>query len=165
MNGENLRGIQGISLALGAPCIASIEKAKEGELTDRSTVPSPEVSERPTRRKFPAEYRLRILELADACSGPGRLGALLRREGLYHSNVKTWRRQRDQGMFSALQPKKRGRKEIEQNPLQPELDRLLKENERLRNRLKQAQIILDIQKKASQLLGIPLESPPQGEGS
>ncbi len=60
-------------------------------------IPDPAVPERPVRRRFTAEYKLRILREADACSEPGRLGALLRREGLYSSHLGTWRRQRDAG--------------------------------------------------------------------
>ncbi|HOI94574.1 MAG TPA: hypothetical protein PK250_07695, partial [Syntrophobacter fumaroxidans] len=56
-------------------------------------VPDPEVRETPVRRRFSAEYKLRILRLADTCTEPGSLGALLRREGLYASNLRTWRHQ------------------------------------------------------------------------
>jgi transposase-like protein len=78
---------------------------------------------------------------------------------LYASNLKTWRRQRDEGTLEALSPKKRGRKAIEHNPLALEVERLRRENEKLSNRLKQAELIIDVQKKVSQMLGITLESP------
>lgn len=124
--------------------------------------PNPEVQDKPTRRRFTAEYKLRILTLADACTEPGSLGALLRREGLYASNLNTWRQQRERGVLSALTPKKRGRKESVRDPLIVENEKLRKENERLTNRLRQAEIIIDVQKKVSQILGIPLATPEEG---
>ena len=116
--------------------------------------PNPEVPDKPVRRRFTAEYKLRILTLADSCTEAGRLGALLRREGLYASNLNTWRHQRDRGVLSALTPKKRGRKESGRDPLRAENKKLCKDNERLTKRLRQAEIIIDIQKKISQILGI-----------
>jgi hypothetical protein len=82
------------------------------------------------------------------------LGALLRKEGLYSSNLTTWRRQRDQGLLNALSPKKRGRKKIEKNPLAQEVATLQKETERLRRKLKKAETIIEVQKKISEMLGI-----------
>jgi len=119
---------------------------KDGPLT--AGAPDPEVPEKATRRKFSAEYKLRILKLADNCTDSGSLGRLLRREGLYSSNLTTWRQQRDSGMLQGLEPAKRGRKAIERNPLRPELDKLRKENERL----KRAELIIEVQKKVSQIL-------------
>jgi len=116
--------------------------------------PDPEVPEKPRRRKFSAQYKLRVLQLADSCTEPGSLGRLLRREGLYSSNLTTWRRQRDKGILQGLQPVKRGRKPREPNPLLPELERLRKENVRLEKRLKRAELIIEVQKKVSQMLGI-----------
>lgn len=126
--------------------------------------PDPEVPEKPTRRRFTAEYKLRILRLADACTEPGSIGALLRREGLYSSHLTVWRRQRERGVLDGLQPKKRGRKADERNPLLPEVERLRKENERLAQRLKQAELIIEVQKKVSQMLGIPMEPGESSEG-
>ena len=124
--------------------------------------PNPEVPDKPVRRHFTAEYKLRILTLADACTEAGSLGALLRREGLYASNLNTWRHQRERGILSGLTPKKRGRKESVRDPLAAENEKLRRENERLTNRLKQTEIIIDVQKKVSQILGIPLASPEDG---
>jgi transposase len=125
--------------------------------------PDPEVAQKAVRRKFSAEYKLRILRLADRCTDPGSLGRLLRREGLYSSNLTTWRRQRDQGILQGLKPAKRGRKPSEPNPLVPELEQLRKENARLVKRLKRAELIIDVQKKVSQLLGIT--TPERSEDS
>lgn len=119
--------------------------------------PDPEVSEKKPRRKFTAKYKLQILREADGCSEPGQLGALLRREGLYSSNLTIWRRQRDEGLLDALSPRKRGRKEKEKNPLAPKVAQLERENERLRKKLKKAEIIIDVQKKISEILGISQE--------
>jgi len=116
--------------------------------------PNPEVPEKKARRKFTAQYKLRILKEADACAIAGQLGKLLRREGLYSSNLTTWRKQRDQGLLDVMSPKKRGRKKLAKNPLAQEVARLQRENERLRKKLKKAEIIIDVQKKISQVLGI-----------
>jgi transposase-like protein len=112
----------------------------------------PEVPATATRRRFTVAYKLRILKLADACAEPGELGKLLRCEGLYASNLTSWRRQRDEGVLSALKPKKRGRKESIRNPLIEENERLRRENERLAEKLRRAEIIIDVQKKVSQML-------------
>jgi transposase len=122
--------------------------------------PDPEVPEKPVRRRFTAKYKLDILRQADACTETGSLGALLRREGLHSSNLTTWRRQRDEGTLAALTPKQRGRKASLPDP---EIERLRKENTRLAKRLKQAELIIDVQKKVSQILGITLETPLQSE--
>ena len=127
-----------------------------------SVLPDPEVPAKAARRRFTAEYKLRVLMLADACNEPGCLGKLLRQEGLYASNLDTWRGQRKRGVLSALSPKKRGRKESIRNPLAAENEKLRKENERLTNRLRKAEIINDVQKKISQLLGIPIATDENG---
>jgi transposase-like protein len=121
------------------------------------------VSAKPARRRFTADDKRRILTLADACIESGSLGALLRREGLYSSNLTAWRRQRDAGTLSALTPKKRGRKATGRDPLLLENTTLRKENERLTSRLRQAELIIDVQKKVSQILGIPLATPEEGD--
>ena len=74
----------------------------------KQTAPSPEVLERPVRRRFVMEYKVRILAEADACTEIGQLGELLRREGLYSSHLSNWRRQRDEGVLAGLTPKRRG---------------------------------------------------------
>ena len=129
-----------------------------------AVLPNPEVPSKAARRRFTAEYKLRVLTLADACNEPGCLGKLLRREGLYASNLETWRGQRDRGVLSGLAPKKRGRKQTVRDPLHAENEKLRKENERLTSLLRQAEIIIDVQKKISQILGIPIATP-ENEGS
>ena len=122
--------------------------------------PDPEVPEKKPRRKFTAQYKLRILAEADACTEQGQLGALLRREGLYSSNLTTWRRQRDEGLLRAMTPQKRGRKKTPQNPLATKVACLEKENRRLEKKLKQAELIIEAQKKISEILGI--DQDPEG---
>jgi len=117
--------------------------------------PDPEVLERPRRRRFSAEYRLRILRQADACTMPGELGALLRREGLYSSSLANWRRQRDRGAIEAL-GQQRGRKPTDAAVVQNA--KLMKENARLAKELAAAQLVIRIQGNVSALLGITTES-------
>jgi transposase-like protein len=116
-------------------------------------VPDPAVDEKPKRRRFTAEYKLRILRQADACKHPGEIGALLRREGLYSSLLTEWRRQRDRVAKAALAAKKRGPKA---RTVDPRVKQLEQENAKLRRRLQRVELMLGIQKKASELLGIPL---------
>lgn len=117
---------------------------------------NPEVLEKPERRLFSAEYKLRILQETDTCEA-GQIGAILRREGLYSSHLTTWRRQRQQGQLTALSKHKRGRKSQPVNPLAQEVERLRRENQRLLKRMEQLELLVDIQKKASTILGITLE--------
>ena len=117
-----------------------------------STQPNPEVVAKPVRR-FTAEYKQRILQEADACVQSGELGALLRREGLYSSHLNTWRRQRDRGALQGLKPAKRGRKA---DPQAAKIAQLKRENERLKVKLERAELIIDVQKKVSQMLGVSL---------
>ena len=122
--------------------------------------PDPEVAERAKRRRFTAEYKLRILREADACKGDGDLGALLRREGLYSSHLSTWRRQRDEIAKAGLKARKRGPKS---KAVDPRVKQLERENARLKRRLERVELMLDIQKKASEMLGIPLNHPDKDE--
>jgi len=125
-------------------------------------IPDPEVPAKAKRRQFTAEYKRSILDEAETCRDEGAIGALLRREGLYSSHLTTWRRQREQGEREALTPKKRGRKSTA-NPLAEEIQRLRAENTRLSRRLEQAELIIDVQKKVSALLGISLPEVKSGE--
>jgi transposase-like protein len=112
-----------------------------------SGVPDPEVPGQPRRRQFSAAYKLRILEEADRCSGPGQIGSLLRREGLYSSHLTEWRRARREGTLGALS-RKRGPKR-RRSEAQQELERLRRENARLRAELDRAKTIIDVQKKVA----------------
>jgi transposase-like protein len=105
--------------------------------------PEPEVVAKPKRRRFSAEYRLRILKQADTCKGAGERGALLRREGLYSSHLVTWRRQREEGALAEMRRRKRGPKA---RAVAPRVKQLEKENARLQRRLKQAETIMEVQK-------------------
>ena len=67
-----------------------------------------EVVAKAERRRFTAEYKLKVLREADHCKQPGEIGALLRREGLYWSNLTNWRKQRERGELAGLSAKKRG---------------------------------------------------------
>jgi len=116
--------------------------------------PDPEVPEKKPRRNFTAKYKLRILTEADACTEPGQLGAILRREGLYFTNLTTWRKQRTQGLLTAMSPKKRGRKIKEKNPLAERVSQLENETRQLQHKLKRAELIIEAQKKISEILGI-----------
>jgi transposase-like protein len=117
--------------------------------------PDPEVPEKKLRRKFTAQYKLEIIGKVEQCTQPGEVGALLRKEGLYSSNLTTWKRQQAAGLLAALSPRKRGRKKAEVNPLVQKVAQLEREKERLQRKLKQAETIIEVQKKISEILGIP----------
>lgn len=149
----------------------SLEKMEEGQrpqsifsrtpeepLKTLRSIPEPEVLEKASRRKYPGEYKLRILKEAEICTLPGQLGALLRREGLYSSHLTTWRRQKEQGMLDALSPKKRGPKTLKRNPLALKVALLDQENQRLKRKLQQAETIIEVQKKISEILQIPTQN-------
>ena len=131
---------------------------------DGKPMPDPAVPERPVRRRFTAEYKIHVLREADRCTEPGQLGALLRREGLYSSHLSTWRQQRDEGTLAGLAPKRRGRKPDPNAPLIAENERLRRTNQRLAAKLRQAEAIIEVQKKLSEVLGIPLP-PSESSGS
>jgi len=122
--------------------------------------PDPEVVEKAKRRRFGAEYRLKVLREADACKAPGELGALLRRQGLYSSLLVTWRRQREAGALREMRNRKRGPKP---RPVDPRVKELEKENARLLRKLKQADTIMAVQKKVAEILGIPLKTLEEDE--
>ena len=111
-------------------------------------VPDPEVPEKAVRRKFTAAYKLRILKEADSCTRQGEIGALLRREGLYTSSLTSWRRQVNRGLI----PKKRGPATQKADPHIRRTIELERENARLTHKLKQAELIIEVQKKVAELL-------------
>jgi transposase len=114
-----------------------------------------QVAAKPQRRSFTAEYKRRILKEADACTAPGAIGALLRREGLYSSHLVEWRRSLARGELAALTPKKRGRKPT---PIDSR-DRKIAEVERqlaaMRGRAERAEALVEVQKNLAALLGRP----------
>lgn len=122
--------------------------------------PDTEVVAKAKHRQYTAEYKLRILRELDGSQGSGETGALLRREGLYSSHLTSWRRQRERGELDGLSPQKRGPKP---DPQALEMARLKRENERLREQLRKAELIIDVQKKVAQLLGAPIEETQPDE--
>ena len=120
--------------------------------------PDPEVVAQAKRRRFTADYKQRILLEADQAKGSGGVGALLRREGLYSSLLTTWRRERAAGVRQALAPQKRGPKS-KRDPVQDEIQKLQKDNARLTEQLRKAEIVIDVQKKVGALLGWPIATP------
>ena len=112
---------------MDAPALGVEERRDEApgpEPATRGPTPDPEVVAKPKRRKFTAQYRLRILEEAESCTQPGEVGRLLRREGLYSSHLTEWRRARREGSLQGLTPSKRGRKPAERNPLSAKVHEL-----------------------------------------
>jgi transposase-like protein len=121
-------------------------------------LPDIEVTAKAKRRRFTAQYKLRIVREADALAETGGVGEMLRREGLYTSHLSAWRRQRERGELEGLAAKKRGRKNRPDKELIEENKRLTREVAQLEKRLEQAETIIDVQKKVSTLLGIPLKT-------
>lgn len=134
-------------------------------LGSNNIVPDSEVPEIIPRRRFTAAYKLRVLQEADKCKETGQVGKLLRREGLYSSHLCCWRRARDKGILRAMSPKKRGRKLKPKNPLATQVARLQKDKQKLEHKLKQAELIIEAQKKISQILEISLNLDENKENS
>jgi len=129
---------------------------QEFVVKEKEKMPDTEVVAKAKRRRFTAEEKLRLLREVEACRGSGEIGALLRREGIYFSYLTAWRRQREAGELDGLTPQKRGPKP---NPEAIELAKLRREHERLQERLRQAELIIEVQKKVARLLGNPIETP------
>ena len=121
----------------------------------QNSIPDPEVSGKATRRRFTAQYKIRILQEADNCTDFGQIGALLRREGLYASSLTTWRRQKERGALDALSAKRRGPKKKITDTATRYISKLEQENHAIRQKLKQAETIIEVQKKISEILNIP----------
>jgi transposase len=147
------------------PMHPTLNEAAAGAATNQGRRPtvvaapaavSPELTDRPRRRIFTAEDKLRVLAETDRAADTGGISAILRREGLYSSALTDWRRQRAAGLFEALIPAKRGRKTTAPNPLAAEMVELQRDNARLTRRLACAEAIIEVQKKVAELLGIPL---------
>ena len=145
------------------PCVVLVSPGAERSEAERSeversvaqgetkTMPDPEVVAKARRRQYTAEYKKRILAEADSAKEPGAIGAMLRREGLYSSHLTHWRQQRNLG----LSPHRRGPKP-KHDPLFEEVRKLTQHNDQLTQRLARAELIIDVQKKVSLLLGIPM---------
>ena len=134
----------------------STAAAEAGAAPTSALRPDPEVVAKAKRRTFTAEYKQRILQEADsAAATPGGVGALLRREGLYSSHLVSWRRERRAGVLEALKPRKRG-PQSERNPLAEENQKLRRQVGQLTEKLRKAEIIIDVQKKVAALLGNPI---------
>jgi transposase-like protein len=118
-----------------------------------------EVSSKARRRRFTAEYKRKILSEVDACTKPGEIGALLRREGLYSSSLGEWRRARERGALAALTPRKRGPAPKVPHPLERKVVEQAQEIARLQRRAERAEGLVELQKKVSELLGIQLPKP------
>ena len=158
-------------LASSSPAVLPAAERREAERSeaDRSAVagktaatepstlprPNPEVVADARRRTFTASYKLRVLAEVDASTQPGAIGAVLRREGLYSSHLATWRRERQAGAVKGLTPHTRGPKP-KNSPQDAEIQNLRRENQRLTEQLRKAEIVIDIQKKVGTLLGWPL---------
>ena len=125
----------------------------EGSASNPQASPDAEVLATARRRRFTAEYKLRIVEKADACSQSGELGRLLRREGLYSSQLAAWRKQREAGALAGLN-KKRGRRSTK-NPLKEENKALRRRVDRLERKLNKAETIIEFQKKLAAILEEP----------
>ena len=130
---------------------------RTGGPADLSDVPDSEVPEKAVRRRFTAEYKRRILREAEACKEQGQVGALLRREGLYSSNLNTWRRQAERGTLEALSPKKRGPKEKKPDPSFRRIAELEKATQKLEHKFRQAEWIIAAQKKIAEIFQMPLD--------
>jgi transposase-like protein len=131
------------------------------ENTDKKIEKNPEVTEKASRRRFTAEYKRRISLEAERCTQPGEIGALLRREGLYSSVLQRWRRQlREESLSSSKKsssaPSPAKPSAAKPSPAKPsaakEIASLKRENERLKERLRQAELIIDVQKKVSEMM-------------
>jgi transposase-like protein len=134
-------------------------------MTNVTPLPKPkapiEVAAKGTRRRFSGKYKARILREAEACTERGELGAFLRREGLYSSHLAQWRQQAAKGELQALEPKKRGPAPKVADPRDRRIIELERENARLERRAAQAEAIIEVQKKVSELLGIVLPAPKE----
>ncbi len=119
-------------------------RGSAGARSPAGVVPDPELAERPRRRRFSSDYKLRVLREAEACTRKGEIGAMLRREGLYTSHLTAWRKQRDAGALQGLTPRKRG-------PRGPTVEQV--ENRALRGRLERAEAELETARRVIEVQG------------
>jgi transposase len=137
-SGEGQGGVAGLGFSAG------------GRAPEAGVVPDPELVQKPRRRRFTAAYKLSIVAEADACTRPGELGALLRREGLYSSHLTTWRAQRDRAALDGLEPQPRGPKPP--SPQAVENARLRRERDKAIADLETARRVIEVQGNVSALL-------------
>lgn len=138
---------------------ADSEEGRRPTLVAAPAAASPELTDRPRRRTFTAHEKLRILDELDRAAGTsGAIGAILRREGVYSSSIVEWRRHREAGGYGALTPAKRGTKPAPANPLAAEHAKLQRDYKRLELRVQRAEAVIEIQKKVTLLLGLPIAS-------
>lgn len=121
----------------------------------KTVVSNPEVPEKASRRSYTAEYKRLILREVEVCKEQGQVGALLRREGLYSSNLTAWRRQVERGTLDALSSKKRGPKARKPDPSVRRITEQEKEIQKLRTRLRKAELIIEAQKKIAEIFQLP----------
>ena len=136
------------------------ERSEAAAGASRNKAPDPELVERPTRRRYSAEYKLHVVEEADRCSKPGEIGALVRRERIHSSMLTKWRRQRDEGALGAL-GRSRGRSKPD--PLQVENEQLRRRAEKAEAELEKARKVMEVQGNVSALLEALLEPRSAGE--
>ena len=129
----------------------------------KQDLPDPEVTRKAKRRIFKAAYKKRILAEVEAAAGSGNIGEILRREGIYSSTLTGWRKEREAAMDAAFS-QKRG-PEAKHNPFASENEKLRRRNQRLEEDLRKAELIIEVQKKLSLLLGRPLPPLPDSENS
>ena len=156
MTGSSVRLKEGLGLSDPVRGEAERSEADGGGVVARPSVrvaADPEMSSVSGRRRFSSAYKARIVREADDCSEPGEVGALLRREGLYSSNLTHWRKEYRKAGEAALADDRRGRK-VTKNPLQPEVEKLRRDLERTEKKLAQAELIIEFQKNLCEILGI-----------
>ena len=127
----------------------------EGKRSAAASPPDPEVSAKATRRRFTPQYKLSVIEKAEQCEGPGEIGRLLRREGLYSSHLSGWRKAAREGSLREL-AKKRGPRPSGGKREARKVRKLERENARLREELRKAHIVIEVQGKVAGLLGLSL---------
>ena len=138
--------MEGTTMTFGISSTAALRESGV-----KTVVPNPEVPQKASRRSYTAEYKRLILREAELCKEQGQVGALLRREGLYYSNLTAWRRQAERGTLDALSSKKRGPKARKPDPSARRITEQEKEIQKLRAKLRKAELIIDAQKKIAEI--------------
>jgi transposase len=142
--------------------VEEMEGARRATGISSTAAPNPEVSEKASRRSYTAEYKRHILKEAEGCKKQGQIGTLLRREGLYSSNLTSWRHQAEKGTLDALSSKKRGPKARKADPSVRRIAEQEKEIQKLHAKLRKAELIIDAQKKIAEFFQL-LRDQKEGE--